>query len=155
MPLVHASLVKIQLGLSKESFITIVASIISYQQMYPFPVITQRKLTLVILVTLVTFISSFRVVREDMVVEDKFFLVTLATDLASEPSSFVVNSLVFLKTPFTSKYLWAFFTKQIVFLFFFSPDCLFLSQINCSGFQMQGRHVVSQAALTFHLLSTA
>ena len=119
MFLVHTSLVKIQLRLPKETFITIVTSVISYQQMNPLLVIAQRKLTLVILVTLVTFISSFRVVREDMVVEDKFFLVTLATDLASEPSSFVVNSLVFLKTPFTSKYLWAFFTKQIVFLFFF------------------------------------
>ena len=84
---------------------------ISYQQMNPFPVITQRKLTLVIFVTLVTLISSLRIVREDMVGEDKFLLISLATDLATEPPPLIVDLLVFLKPAFTSEYLWAFFTK--------------------------------------------
>ena len=84
---------------------------ISYQQMNPFPVITQRKLTLVIFVTLVTLISSLRIVREDMVGEDKFLLISLAADLATKPPPFIVDLLVFLKPAFTSEYLWAFFTK--------------------------------------------
>ena len=79
--------------------------------MNPFPVITQRKLTLVILVTLVTLISSLRIVREDMVGEDKFLLVSLAADFATEPPPLIVDLLVFLKAAFTSEYLWAFFTK--------------------------------------------
>ena len=153
--LVHTSLVQIQLGLSEEALITIVASMIPYQQMNPFTVITQRKLTLVILVTLVTFISSFRVVREDVVVEDKFLLVTLAADLASEPPSLIVNLLVFLKAPFASEYLWALFTTMIVFLLFFSPDFLLLLQTSCFEFHMQGRHVVPQTTHTLQLLSTA
>ena len=79
--------------------------------MNPFPVITQGKLTLVIFVTLVTLISSLRIVREDMVGEDKFLLISLATDLATEPPPLIVDLLVFLKPAFTSEYLWAFFTK--------------------------------------------
>ena len=155
MFLVHTSLVKIQLGLSKEAFITIVASMISYQQMNPFPMITQRKLTLVILVTLVTFISSCRVVREDVVVEDKFLLVPLPAHLAPEPPPLVVNLLVFLKAPFASEYLWALFAKQNFSLFFFSPEFLLLLQTSCFEFHMKERHVVSQTTHTLHLLSTA
>ena len=106
----HTSLVEIQLRLSKELFITVVASVISYQQMHPFPVIAQSKLTLIILVTLVTFIRSFSVVREHMVVEDKLLLVSLATNIAPKPSPLIVNLLVFLKPTFTPEYLRAFLT---------------------------------------------
>ena len=102
---------EIQLRFSKELFVTIVASVISYQQMHSFTVIAQSKLTLVILVTLVTFISSLRVVREDVVVEDKFLLVSLAAYFASKSPTLIVDLLVFLKASFTSEYLCAFFTK--------------------------------------------
>ena len=138
MFLVHTSLMEIQLRFSKELFVTIVASVISYQQMHSFTVIAQSKLTLVILVTLVTFIHSFRVVREHMVVEDKFLLVSLATNIAPKPSPRIVDLLVFLKPTLTSEYFRAFFTRKSSLFMLFSPHFLLLSQPNCFEFHMHG-----------------